>query len=277
MFLGALQELIQAAGLSRRELAAIPLLICMPAAERSPRIREVASGLLGIVQRRAGAAIAPGSGIVTRGNAGAFIALQSMLPGLQRGAPEAYILACLESYFDLETLSALDAAGRLKSARTLDGFAPGECATAALIEAPGSAARRGAKPLLGLGAPGFGVEERPVGSGEASTAKGLIAAVRAAAGADARPFAWAIGDLNGEMYRSAEWGMARVRLPPLLGGIQHLWHPADCLGDVGAATGGVLLAIAAGAFEKETAPADRALLFAGADDGTRACLIVTAP
>jgi 3-oxoacyl-[acyl-carrier-protein] synthase-1 len=67
-----------------------------------------------------------------------------------------------------------------------------------------------------------------------------------------------------------------VRLHDQLGGVKHLLHPADCLGDVGAATGGVLLGLAARAFERGYALASRALLFVASDDGARAALTIAA-
>jgi hypothetical protein len=69
-------------------------------------------------------------------------------------------------------------------------------------------------------------------------------------------------------------GLVRVRLTQQLQGLRRLWHPADCLGDVGAATGGVLMAVLGRSFQRGYAPADRALLWAGNDEGQRTALVL---
>jgi 3-oxoacyl-[acyl-carrier-protein] synthase-1 len=276
LFVAALQDLITNAGMTRRELSRVPVIVSLPETSRSAESRRLAEGIFAAAAARAGIPPAPGSGFSGHGHAGVLFAIGAAQGALSRGACSACIVAGVESYLDAETLSALDAAGRLKSGRNPDAFVPGECAVAALLEPAGGAARRGDRPFAQLAAPGFGMEERPRGSGETSTGRGLCDAVRAAVGTDARPFSWAVGDLNGEMYKAREWAEVRVRLAPWLNGLRHLWHPADCIGDVGAATGGVLLAIAARALDKGYAPADRALVFAGSDDGTRAAVVVSA-
>ncbi|MCC6559329.1 MAG: hypothetical protein IT372_40925 [Polyangiaceae bacterium] len=269
----ALQDLVARAGIARRDLAATPVFAAVPAPDRSPRARAIGAGLFPGLARRAGIAVAPGSAILSRGHAGVFVAIQAALSAFARGAG-ACVVAGIDSWLDVESLSALDAADRLKTPRNPDGLIPGEAAVAILIEPPGRP-RRGGLPLCAIGAPGLATEEKPIGCGDPSTGGGLAAAIQAAAGEGTAPLSWALGDLNGEMYRAAEWGRARVRAAAQLQGPARLWHPADCLGDVGAATGGVLLAVAARALEKGYAPADRAVLFAGADDGLRASLVVT--
>jgi 3-oxoacyl-[acyl-carrier-protein] synthase-1 len=89
-----------------------------------------------------------------------------------------------------------------------------------------------------------------------------------------RPADVVLCDLNGESYRATEWSYAMARtfrdgqaVPPLV-------HPADCLGDVGAATGGVLLALAAAAMKKGLAPWKTALVWCSSDNGERAACAV---
>ena len=172
------------------------------------------------------------------------------------------------SLFDPETLTALDTAGRLKSEQNPDGFIPGECATAVLLERWPEAEKRGATPFAIVQGMGIGREPQSIASGEPSTGQGLCQAIEhacavagASTGAD-----WAVSDLNGESYRAREWGLVQGRLPALLNGMRTVWHPADCIGDVGAATGGLLVAMVARAFARAYAPAPRALVWAALED-----------
>jgi 3-oxoacyl-[acyl-carrier-protein] synthase-1 len=81
-------------------------------------------------------------------------------------------------------------------------------------------------------------------------------------------------DLNGERWRFLEWALASS--PALLGlpPDWRLWHPADCFGDVGAATGAVHLCLAARAFERGYAVGDGVIIFNAAETGERASLCV---
>ena len=56
----------------------------------------------------------------------------------------------------------------------------------------------------------------------------------AAAGGGAEPFRWVLCDLNGESYRSYEWGMLNVHRAGDFADPVALRFTADCVGDVGA-------------------------------------------
>ena len=83
------------------------------------------------------------------------------------------------------------------------------------------------------------------------------------------PFAWVACDLNGESERGREWGLCQVRLGARARELGALWHPADCWGEVGAATGALLAGLVCRAFERGYAPADRCVVWTGSDDGAR--------
>lgn len=265
LFSMCLQEIVTRGGLDRSALGWIPLLSCAPAHAGYDFIERM--GL------RTGAALT-GELVAAQvvGQAGGLAAVKRALEILAGGRHPAVIVIGVDSYFELTVLRALDEAGRLKSARNRDGFIPGECAAGVLIERAAAAASRGVLPLAAIGEPAVASEPRPIGSGEHSTATGLSNAIRAAA---AGAPTWTVCDLNGESYRGNEWGNTRARLHRELGGLKHVWHPADCLGDVGAATGPALMAVAATALKRGYAPDERALLWAASDDGARAALVMT--
>src|SRR5206468_531406 len=82
-------------------------------------------------------------------------------------------------------------------------------------------------------------------------------------------------DLNGESYRATEWSYATAKafrdgqpVPPVV-------HPADCIGDVGAAIGGILVGLAAFSMKKRLAPWQAVLVWCSSDNGERAaCAVV---
>jgi 3-oxoacyl-[acyl-carrier-protein] synthase-1 len=157
----------------------------------------------------------------------------------------------------------------------VDGFFPGEAAVALIVEPERRLAARGEAAELRLLALGSGSEPETVHGERPSTGRGLADALRGALGAS--PLRWAISDFNGETYRGYEWGLVQTRLGERLGALDLLHLPARNTGDVGAASGGVQLALAAAAFRRGWAPADEALLFTGSDGAERAAARVGRP
>jgi 3-oxoacyl-[acyl-carrier-protein] synthase-1 len=269
-----LQELIHNARLGRKDLTRIRLLLSLPESTLSPVHAALHKTLLPTLTARTGMATAA-SAVSHGGNAGMLRCVQDALAAVTQPRWEACIVAGVDSHLFSEELARLDRAGRLKSPRNRDGFIPGECATAVLLERHSDALRRGAVPIASVVSAGTAVERSPISSGEQSTGEGLTTAIRTASAAGLpQGTGWVICDLNGESYRFREWGLVRVRLTPELNGLRRPWHPADCLGDVGASTGGVLMAVAGRSFQRGYAPADRALLWAGTDDGHRTALVL---
>lgn len=195
---------------------------------------------------------------------------------LRKGQSKLCIVGGADSYQDQNTLTWLDGTGRLKSNRNRYGFIPGEAAAVLLLESRAHAETRGANIFAMIRGLGKGLEKNPVGADRPSSGEGLAQAIRAAIGGAENPLAieWVAGDLNGESYRAREWGLGQVMLQRNFREVKHTWHPADSLGDVGAASGAVLVSLAARALEKGYAPAEKCLIFAGSDDGSRGALLL---
>jgi 3-oxoacyl-[acyl-carrier-protein] synthase I len=185
----------------------------------------------------------------------------------------AVVVAGVDSYLPAARLALLDSAHRLKSARNVDGFVPGEAATALLLESPQRPRAHAPPPLGVVAALGLGDEPETSRSERASTGVGLCRALRAVVPA-ACP--WVLCDLNGESYRAFEWGLARARMGEPFGALRRLVPTAASLGDIGAATGGALVASALAAFRRGYAPAEQAVLWAASDGPQRAAARVSA-
>jgi 3-oxoacyl-[acyl-carrier-protein] synthase-1 len=270
----ALEDLIRNARLKRKDLSRIRLVVSLPEPTLSPVHAALHKTLLPRLVARTG--LPSSASVVSHGgNAGMLRCVQDALTAVAQPRWEACIVAGVDSHLFSEELARLDRAGRLKSERNRDGFIPGECATAVLLERHSDAVKRGVAPIASVVSAGTALEKSPLGSGEQSTGEGLATAIRTACAAGLPQGAsWVACDLNSESYRFREWGVVRVRLAQELNGLRRLWHPADCLGDVGASTGGVLMAVASRSFQRGYAPAERALLWAGNDDGQRTALVL---
>jgi 3-oxoacyl-[acyl-carrier-protein] synthase-1 len=81
--------------------------------------------------------------------------------------------------------------------------------------------------------------------------------------------------LNGESYWAKEWAVAQIRCAERLAETLRVEHPADCIGDVGAALGPVMLGLAA--LELARGRVDGAcLVWTGADRGQRVAALLSA-
>lgn len=270
----ALQDLIRGAGLGRAAFAEAGLFLALPEAGRPGW-----SGAADFTARFFDGTRMPRPALlwtVEAGHAGGLMALRQALAALGEGRVPRAIVAGVDTGLEPAHCAALDAAGLLKHEASPNGRSPGEEASAVLLEPAAGAAERGARALAAVGAVGT-ARETPAEDGAPSDGSALTEAVRSACGADGAAFSWVACDLNGERARAREWGLVSVRLRTLLAEVPHLWHPADCRGDVGAATATSLLAAGARAFGRGYAPADRCLVWAASDTGERAAAVLGAP
>jgi len=270
----ALQDLVRSARLGRGEFAEAGLFLALPEAARPGW-----DGAGDFVGRLFAGGQVPRPAFVETveaGHAGGLVALARASAALAEGRMARCVVAGVESALDADFCAALDADGRLKHEASPSGRVPGEEASAVLLETAAAAAERGARVLAAVGPVGT-ARETPRDDGAPSDGAALTEAVRSACGSDGAPLHWVAADLNGERGRAREWGLVAVRLRALLGEVPHLWHPADCRGDVGAASATSLLAAGARAFGRGYAPADRCLIWSASDGGERAAVLLTSP
>ena len=267
-----LKELIANSKLNRDDLGRTAFLLALPQEEPAlvnwPLDNRFATELLG----RTGMAAVSHSETDRGGHTGIFSLIQRARVLIDSKKVDFCILGGVDSYLLEERLDYLDEQRRIKSERNLDGYIPGEAGCMLLLERPDQATERGLSPLAFIAQAGSAREANSYLSEKTSTGKGLTLALKQIIETECPP--WVLCDLNGEGYRAMEWGLVLNRMAATFDPLPRLDHPADCLGDSGAATGGLLLAGVAHAFGQGYHPADRALLWTAADDGKREALIV---
>jgi 3-oxoacyl-[acyl-carrier-protein] synthase-1 len=268
---GALGDLFRDAGLRRDDLARAGLLVALPASDPATERWGSPEGFVQALCRRTGLTSFATPRTSASGHTGAIELLAEASALLSSGDVSCCILLAVDSYLSPDRLAYLDGEHRLKSDRNVDGFIPGEAAVALLLETPARARARRVRVRAVAASVGFGVEPETLRSESQSTGAGLAAALRAVLPDDRPDLSSSIScDLNGEHYRGFEWGVVAARLGERLGGVARLMHPADCVGDVGAASGALLIALAAAGLERAHPPSPRAIVWCASDGALRA-------
>jgi 3-oxoacyl-[acyl-carrier-protein] synthase I len=270
----------------RECLAALPPRVPPPGAVLalpSPRLTSGQRPLdsAGFVRRLAlqvGGAIDPRRSDASHaGRAGGLAALHVAAAHLRAGHSPFMIAGGVDTYRDLYVLGTLDLEGRVKSAQHLDGFIPGEGAAFLLLTLRGTARQAGLRPLAGVTPTAVGVEEGHLYSKASYRGDGLARAVEdlVASGALPLPVLEVYSSMNGEQHWAKEWGVSFLRNRAAFDPDHGMHHPADCMGDTGAASGPLMVGLAALGLAAgyRRSPC---LVYGSSDDGPRAAVGLTA-
>ncbi|PKG84089.1 hypothetical protein CXF85_09215 [Colwellia sp. 75C3] len=185
------------------------------------------------------------SKVFPMGRAGAFFALESAFQYLQTSSQPFALVGGVDTFWHATTLSKFMQDKRVKTeAGGADCFVPGEGAGFILLSKQALSPNNRA-----ITRPGLAAEEGHRYSDEPYLGNGLAQAFTEAVGfANIMPennIKAIYSSLNGELFGGKEFGVAQVRNAKVISPEANHQHPADCYGDLGAATGPVLLALAA--------------------------------
>lgn len=256
------------------KLKDVPVAFCIAEKSRPGRFPGLEERLPPSVQAILKKPLHPRSCVIARGRTGAAHALVWAEGLLSAGETSHCAIVGVDTLLVGETLRALEQQGRLLTSVNSNGFIPGDAAAAVLV----SRAAKSKGTQLTCAGIGFGTEPATVESEEPLRGDGLVAAVRSALAAVPCSFEevqYRLVDASGEQYGLKEAQLAigrtiRGTLKPQF----PIWHPADCIGEVGAAIGPCLLGLALEAARKGYAPGPGALCHLGADGGERAALVL---
>lgn len=252
--------------------------------------------LLAVPSLQSGSGDASGSGLATRlaqrfpaspmqvqefaaGHAGALEALASAAQLLQERRAEVCLVGGIDSWIDRELLFRVNGAGRLKHSRSMEGFIPGEAAGFVVVETAAHAACRGQSVLSRIAGLALAEEAALPSTNEPCLGLGLSEAIRAAVGGNFNTdrIDLIVCDMNGEVYRAEEWAAALPKCVTVSPKEFKLWHPADCMGDVGTAAAAVNLGLGVLGLQTGVTRRREALVFASSDAGLRGAVLLARP
>jgi 3-oxoacyl-[acyl-carrier-protein] synthase-1 len=212
------------------------------------------------------------------GRAGGLLAVGQAVAAIESGVADLVVAGAVDSYRDPYVLGVLDVRARVKSSANLDGFIPGEGAAFLLLASPQAAAGRGLTPVARLSRVAAGFEAGHLGSAEPYRGDGLAATVAqlVALSAVEEPLQEVYSSMNGESHWAKEWGVTYIRNKALFRPDFDMHHPADTLGDTGAAAGPLMVGLAALGI-KASYRRSPALVYGSSDRGPRAAVVVSSP
>jgi 3-oxoacyl-[acyl-carrier-protein] synthase-1 len=251
----------------------VPVFLCVAEEDRPGRLEGLGDPLFFQACELLGVRFHPKSRVIAQGRVGGAVGLHHASRLIHEESLPYAIVAGVDSYLVGGTLRAYDERDRLLTPANSDGFIPGEAGAALLVGPPG--ARQG---LVCLGM-GFAVEHATIESEEPLRADGMTAAIRdalSASGSTLGDLDYRITDIAGEQYQFKEAALAEARLLRQHKEEFDIWHPADCIGEVGAAALPCMLGVALFAAAKGYAPGPRPLAHLANDDGKRVALVLRA-
>lgn len=217
--------------------------------------------------------------VLAGGSVGIVPALRKAQALLRARQFSRVLIAAVDSYIDPLSISWLLESRRLKYEDVPAGLQPGEAAACVLLETEPAARERGAAPILRVSGLGEG-RDASITDEATNVGRGLAGAIESGLAEAAIKGLFAgdiISDQNGEAWRAQEFGGACAQLAGRLSPATRTVYPARSLGDVGAASAAVALAVAGRSFARGYASSRQALILASSERGESAALVVTAP
>lgn len=259
------------------------VLVCVGLPGPRPGRPKSLSPILDCVQREVEASGAQVQNIRTieAGHAAGTMALQWAFSSIHSGGAECALVGGVDSYIEPETLEWLESNEQLHGAgpdNNAYGFIPGEAATFVLLTSGERVPRLGVTPSLAFSTAATERETKLIKTDAVCVGEGLTALFHTlAAGV---PPGLQVDDLycdmNGEPYRADEFGFASIRAGGLFRDASEFTAPADCWGDIGAASGPSFLVLADAAARKGYARGSIMAAFTSAESGERSGYIATA-
>ena len=217
---------------------------------------------------------------VPLGHAAGLVALELALRELDAGHTRACVVGGVESYLHPATLDWLGQSGRLATAANRGGFVPGEGAGCLLITTEATARAWRLPALASIRGVSTVYEPNATDSDRVCTGEALTAAIASATRGLQLPqekIATTYCDINGERRRSEEFFYVPLRLSAPFIDANHYEAPAAAWGDVGAASGPLLLLLAVASGQRGYARGPHVLAWASSDGGTRAAATLHLP
>lgn len=269
-----LTEVLEKSNLKRTDLTQTSFYLALPQVDESTFNIGLAANLLPVLCKQTGLTSFKDTKINQNGHTGVFDHIYKAIDKLESGTSEFCIVGGVDSYLLRNRLGYLDSKWRIRSDRNVDGFIPGEASVMLMLETEAHAKARGAQVLAKITSISESQEPDVINSEKTSSGSGLSNAIKGILEqtSPANSFKSVYCSLNGESYYAFEWGLQVTRLSKVFENLNDLKHPAEYVGDIGAATGGLLLACATNALIEGTNEDNKSLLWSSADSEQRLAL-----
>lgn len=217
-----------------------------------------------------------GFSVLPNGNSSGLMAIETGCRELRDGRSTFVLAGGVDSYVDVDALEWLDAVDRLHVPDNGWGFIPGEGAGFCLLCSAATASQHRLPTWGRVVAMATSNEPNRIYTETVCLGEGLTRAVHQVL-ASLPPGAKVddtICDQNGEAYRADECGFMLARSSERFVSASDFATPADCWGDVGAASGPLFVSLAVFAALKGYAKGTNTLLWTSSDSGERSALLL---
>jgi 3-oxoacyl-[acyl-carrier-protein] synthase-1 len=215
------------------------------------------------------------------GHAAALEALQEAVSRVSRAERCPLVLVGgVDSYHEIETLAWLRESNQWLEEGSRTGFAPGEAAAFVALMAAPVARQLGLTPAATVRAVASARETKLINTDALNLGEGLTAAVSkvlAPLDGTREMVENTHCDINGDRYRSEEWGFVALRLGAAFLDATAYHTPVRSCGDVGAATGALNLVMSAQAWRRRYSSGPRTLVWGSSDGGLRTAVLLEEP
>ncbi|WP_086930352.1 beta-ketoacyl synthase N-terminal-like domain-containing protein [Agarilytica rhodophyticola] len=224
----------------------IPLIMAMPEVDESIDQVSASSITNNLVERSDLPLSREHIRYIYNGRAAGIEALELAFRYLYEAGEDYVLVGGSDSYWHYPIIAKLSAADRVLAPATLDGFAAGEGAGFLLLTRDPAKAMVHKGKIVGIHHPGSAEETGHLHSDQPYLGEGLDKAFKQALGSEPKgDIATIYSSMNGERFWAKEYGVAMTRNQQYFSEQVRIEHPADYYGDLGAATGPVLIALAA--------------------------------
>jgi 3-oxoacyl-[acyl-carrier-protein] synthase-1 len=279
--MGAASEALAALPQERvKGVDSIPLLVGLPEGRPGPPRVELERVVDRLGQALSKTCPIGATSTLHRGHSAGLLALLSAAERIDAGMAELCLIGGIECALHAETLEWIESCGQLHSAGESNnawGYIPAEAAGFCLIASRRMARQLGLLAKADIVAIDASQEDCLIKTEAVCTGKGLTRTfMRLFDGMHPNEFRVdnILCDMNGEPYRAEEYAFASLRTDSYFADSSHFIAPADCWGDVGAASGPLLVGLAVEGHAKGYLAGSRTLVWTSSEGGDRAAAII---
>jgi 3-oxoacyl-[acyl-carrier-protein] synthase-1 len=215
--------------------------------------------------------------VIPHGHASGLMALEQAWRIVRNGQAEFCLAGGVDSYLEPETLEWLDQEKQLLSDENRLGFPPGEGAGFCLVALATAARRLRMSVLAWIVTAATTTERNLIKTDNVCVGKGLsdlFTQITSVLKVPDERINTTYCDMNGERYRSEEFAFTVLRTQFAFVDAMDNLTPADCWGDMGAASGGLFAALAIASGLRRYASGPRAFMWAGSEAGKRSAVLL---